>query len=90
MPGPPKRPGKAGVCRLGREVQAGGAALLGSCWARSAVNTLAEDGVIGERPTEGGEKQARTLRGWEVWRALVGGTGGPQRRGDGVLGETGG
>lgn len=37
---PTPRPGKVGVWSLGREVQAGG----GSCWARSAVNTLAEWG----------------------------------------------
>lgn len=57
--GLPKQPGEALVCELGREVQAGGTALLGSCWARSVVKTLAEGGDIGDRPAEGGEKQAK-------------------------------
>lgn len=39
--------------------------MLGSCWARSVVKTLAEDGDIGERPAEGGEKQAKAPRSLE-------------------------
>lgn len=39
--------------------------MLGSCWARSVVKPLAEEGDIGERPAEGGEKQAKAPRSLE-------------------------
>lgn len=81
-----ERAWEAQVCELGKEVQAGGTALLGTCWVRSMVRTLAEDGAIGERPAERGEKQTRAPRGLEVWRVLVGGTGSPQGKGEEALG----